>query len=321
MPRTCMCALAVAAFAVVAMTLVFAQDTPAAPAAPVTSTGSAIAAASTGSALAGEGTSTASDMAIPTGMTSQDVMKKAADAYKRMTSYYEESTLSSKIEIPGSPAREETTRIVASFKRPATFKTEMTNPYGTDVAFFDKGVLISYLGSDKKYTKQACPNLEDIAALMPLPLFATALAQDPYYYMIMNATKIEPLKTADFQGRRAYQVDIRQGEGKTVTYYFDMEKFYLVGATAEAEVYIPMGEATTDPQAEMPTAKGKGYLTAAAQKVLIDELPKDAQGKDMDVFTFTLPPDASEVKIPEAGAPQATDLSSTGSDAAPAGAK
>jgi len=214
-------------------------------------------------------------------LTSEDVMKKSAEAYKAMKTYYEESEFTKVVDYEGKQQIERD-NITVAFKRPSTFLLTLTD--GRNITSSYSGTtLTKYNSSEQLYTKQENVTLEQIVTNLEYPIPATALSEDPYQYMMEDVNKVGALKTSDLNGKQVYEIDFDLGDGMSAAHYFDMSRFYLVGIKA-------------DLQGPAERGGGRVTLTMNARKVLIDELPKDAAGKETDVFAFTVPSEAKELK-------------------------
>jgi hypothetical protein len=140
---------------------------------------------------------------------------------------------------------------------------------------------------------------------MQFPITVIALSENPSDRMKEDITSVNSAKAADLDGKAVYEVACTGRNGMMLSYFIDKAKFDIVAVKEEMEITGAQGS-------------GKVTITQTADKVLVNETPKDAEGKDMDVFSLTLPEGASEVvqpgpQPPASGAP-AAPAASTGSN-------
>jgi hypothetical protein len=264
------------------------------------------AAASTDSALAGPGSTDSSlaagstDSALAGPKTSDDVLRKWADICKNAKVIYEETKLSARIEGP-RPANPTDVLAKAAFKRSDVITAEIAGRQNL-IIHWAGGEGTIYNRDANQYFRTQQPLAAFSRVFQQLFSLSIILADEPYALMTRQVTKIEDLKTCQFEGKEVYEVGLNVERSVKVTFFFDKETFYLIGATAH-----------------IPVADGKGAIDVLeiVGRVLVDELPKDADGKEIDVLAFTLPEGATEATMarpPQAGPPSPP---STDSDAKP----
>jgi len=275
---------------IVAVLLVFsltvfaaaAETAPAPAAKPAAGASQPAALASTASKLPAALASTGSGAAqAAPSLTSEDVLKKSAEAYKAAKTYYEESHSSMSADIGGKQMKQEM-RLTVAFKRPGTVKLEMSGPENITV-FSDAGDTTILFRDRNQYMKR--PGLTPALLAKGFPAAGMAMSDDPYSFVTEGVTKVSDLKTADFEGRQVYEIDYEQQDGATVFSYFDKAKFNLVGLKMEMNL-------------DSQEAPGKAEMTLIVDKALFDEMPKDASGKETDALSFTLPEGATEMAMP-----------------------
>lgn len=213
--------------------------------------------------------------------TSDQVLRKCAEVYKSAKSYYEESDLVRSLDR-GGKREEQKERVVTAFRRPSTLLIRITGKQ--NVVFYLEGKTLTIFNSSQaQYTRMENVTLQQVADSSEYPIPSAAIADDPYAALIADANKISDLKEASLDSTAAYEVDFDLGGGVVIANYFDKEKFYRIGVRTSIAV---------------PPDQGGGTMTVSmvASKVLVDELPKDAAGKPIDVFAFSLPAGAQEIK-------------------------
>jgi len=216
--------------------------------------------------------------------TSTDLFKKAAEVYKAAKIYYEESDFDLVV-IAGAERQEEKFHIAAGFRRPSTVKILLSEGVN-DTLFYDNGQLTALDRDQNQYAKQTV-GLDDLARGLQnqFPVIGAAISDDPCGSLTQGMTGQEAVKETEFGGRPVYQVDFEPEPGTNISYFLDKAKSYLVGV--KADITAPDGESVQ-----------KTLVSVTVNKILIDELPKDASGKAVDFFAFALPSGAAEVKQP-----------------------
>ena len=228
---------------------------------------------STDSALVG---STDSALAAP--KTSEELLKRWAGAYRGAKTFYEEARFSARVEGPRQ-GDERTLRVTTAFRRSDALRVDVAGQQ--NVTFYFDGGKTTIYNKDLNEYVQPQRTLADLAAtLQHFTTLAAALSEDPYAFMMTDVTKIEDLKSSQFEGKEVYEVGLQQQGSVVVKGYFDKQKMYLVGVKVE----LPLSDGF-----------GTAQVTEIVDKVLIDELPKDSSGKEIEVFSFSLPEGAKQV--------------------------
>jgi hypothetical protein len=172
-----------------------------------------------------------------------------------------------------------------AFKRPATLRADLTGGISA-VLYFDVDTAVCYKPGTNEYAKKTGQLFAAFVAEMnDLGLELTPAGADFYASATRDALDIGTLKSVVFEGQNAYEVSVTKSAGKVTSYFFAASTFYLAGTTT----VTPLGENGRD---------GALTYTRIIDRLLIDQLPKDAAGGDLDAFSFTLPRDAKPVRNP-----------------------
>ena len=214
-------------------------------------------------------------------LTSEQVLRKCAEVYKSARTYYEESDLTRALER-GGKREEQKEHVVTAFRRPSTLLIKITGKQNVDF-YLEGKTLTIYNVLQKQYTKMENVTLQQVADASEYPIPSAVIADDPYAALLADANKIGELKEVTLDSTAAYEIDFDLGDGIVIANYFDRTSFHRMGVKTVIAV---------------PPDQGGGTMTVSmiASKVLIDELPKDAAGKPVDVFAFSAPAEAQEIK-------------------------
>jgi outer membrane lipoprotein-sorting protein len=252
-----------------------AEVTTAAPAgvqATVDTTKAGEAAASTTSALTAGSTASA--------LTAEEILKKWAAAYTSAKTLYEEAHYTVALDAPGRQ-NTQTMKISIAVRKPDAMRFDMTGRGEFTIALAN-GEAVFYNKGRNEYLKKTDQRFEDLIANMRrFPSVAMAISSDPYALIMDGIQKAEEPKAVDFDGRETYEIKLQTGKSVAIAAYFDRKTMLLIGIRMEA----PAG-----PQG------GKVTTTEVIDRILIDEFPKDAAGKEVDALAFTLPEGAGEYK-------------------------
>ena len=217
-------------------------------------------------------------------LDSDAVLRKAAETYKSMKTYYEVSDYTRSLDVQGQKV-EKKLQVTTAFRRPDTLVIRITGDENV-VMRFAGGKMVMLSPKENEYTTQEGITLNQIAESLEFPLPAVVISDDAYTFLKEDASRIGELKTDRLAEREVYRIDATNEQGVEVANFFDKERFNLVGIKAVA----------TAPEEQ---GGGRMELSMVASMTLIDEAPKGADGKAMDVFAFEIPAGAKEFK-PEA---------------------
>jgi thiol-disulfide isomerase/thioredoxin len=200
-----------------------------------------------------------------------------------MKTYYEVSEYARSVEVQGQRV-ETKLQVTTAFRRPDTLVIRISGDE-TVAMRYASGRMTMLSPRENEYTVQEGISLSQIAESLEFPLPAVAVSDDPYRLLTEDCSTVGELKTDKLGDREVYRIDMTSEQGVEVANFFDKTRSNLVGMKAAV--------AAPDEQG------GRMQLSMVASRVLIDETPKDEEGREIDVFAFELPANAKEIK-PEA---------------------
>lgn len=211
--------------------------------------------------------------------TSEEILRKCADTYKSMESYYDESIVEMSFTSSADSFQNKTQMRVA-FKRPSDLKISVT---GNDnvTLYADGKQMIMYVPKENVYVDlETRSKVVDILKGAAAFIAAAALSDDPYSVMMEGVDTVGNLETVQLDGREVYRVRLTQKHGATDV-YFDKDRHVILAITVRVSQETPQGTVEIS-------------VSTKAGKVLIDEFPRDADGGEIDVLSFALPEGTEE---------------------------
>ncbi len=227
----------------------------------------------------GAGARGAADNAKAGKLTSEDVLKDCANAYKSMRTYYDKSTVETKFTL-GTDSFEKKAQMTVAFKRPSDLKISVTGDQNMTFYADDKKVVV-YIPKQNVYVDlESRSRVVEVLKRAAAFIAAVALSDDPYHFMKEAGDNVGELETTNLDGREVYRVRLTHGQDFT-DMYFDKDRHIILAITAGSSQETPKGTV-------------KINISTKVNKVLINEFPKDAEGKNIDMLSFALPKGAKK---------------------------
>jgi outer membrane lipoprotein-sorting protein len=221
-------------------------------------------------------------------ITTEEIVTKCSGQYAAARTYYEESMLSMVLDAEGRH-EEDKIKAAVAFRRPSTIKVDLSGDTEA-VLYLDGRKALYYDRSNDEYATRELEAASDfVTELDDLKLEFTPAGEGFAAAFKQDALETSEPKEITRKDKPAYEIEVKRASGKTDTFVFDRATLMVVEIRTVAKI-------------ETEEGPGSVTYTKSIDKLLIDQTPRDAAGKEIDVFSFTVPRTAREIKAREKGA-------------------